>query len=145
MACVRKRRGRWVLDFADQNGVRRWVTTRWSSDADKGKAEKLLARLAVQVDDGSFEPKTEQRNFSQLVDSYLSQLDVREHTKRDYEQILNARLKPYFGSVKLRAITPQVVEQYRAWVRSRARQSARSTRTSRSYRWCSSTRRGIAG
>ena len=116
MACVRKRRGRWILDFTDQHGIRRWVTTRWSSDADKLKAEKLLARFAVQVDDGTFEARSEQRNFIQLVDSYISQLDVRAHTKREYEQIINSRVKIFFGAMKLRAITPRNLEEYREWV-----------------------------
>jgi integrase len=121
VACVRKRRGRWVLDFTDGKGVRRWLTTKWSSDADKEKAEKLLARLSVQVEDGSYEPKREQRDFSQLVDSYVSQLDVREHTKCDYMQIINGRLRPYLGSMKLRGVTPQIVERYRAWVQEQGK------------------------
>lgn len=26
MACIRKRRGKWVVDYRDGAGVRRWVT-----------------------------------------------------------------------------------------------------------------------
>jgi hypothetical protein len=94
---------RWVLDFSDQFGVRRWVTTQWSADTDKPKADKLLARLSVQVDEGVFEARNEQRTFPQLVEAYISQLDVRELTKLEYQQIITARLQPFFGGMKLRA------------------------------------------
>lgn len=104
------------MDFVDQTGVRRWVTTKWSDEADKAKADKLLARLCVQIDDGSFEAKNEQRTFSQLVEAYLEQLDVRRLTNLEYRQIITARLIPFFGNMKLRAITPRIVEDFRGWI-----------------------------
>ena len=38
MACVRKRRGKWIADYRDAAGVRRWATCRT-----KGEAEDLVA------------------------------------------------------------------------------------------------------
>jgi integrase len=119
MACVRMRRGKWTLDFRDQTGSRRWIQTRWSSDKDKPKAEKLLVQYEAQIDDGKFTAKKDQRNFEQLTEAYLANLDVRKFTRVDYESVINTHLKVYFGRIKLRAITPLVVEQFRAWMQGR--------------------------
>jgi hypothetical protein len=40
MACIRKRRGGWVVDYRDATGRRRWVTCKT-----KQKAEDTLARV----------------------------------------------------------------------------------------------------
>ena len=34
MACVRKRRGKWVVDYRDGAGIRRWITCETRRDAD---------------------------------------------------------------------------------------------------------------
>lgn len=122
MACVRARRGRWTLDFRDQTGTRRWITTKWpATDDHRHKAEKELARLAVAVDDGAFQSKTQQRDFAQLVDAYTRQLDVRTLTRADYVAIMGTHLTPFFGATKLRAITPQQIEDFRAWMQARGK------------------------
>ena len=121
MSCVRKRRGAWTLDFRDQTGTRRVIQTQWSADCDRLKAEKLLVQYLAQIDDGKFEAKSEQRNFEQLIEAYLAQLDVRKPTRSEYLAIINTHIKPCFGNMKLRAITPQVVEQFRGWVQDKGR------------------------
>ena len=40
MACVRKRRGKWVVDFRDQHGKRHWETYRTKKEADDALAER---------------------------------------------------------------------------------------------------------
>jgi len=105
------------------------VTTRWpATEENKPKAEKLLARLDVQVDDGTFESRTEQKTFAQLATAYLGALTVRALTRCDYEVIINNRLVPYFGPTKLRAVRAQDVEEYRAHAQQTA--SARGGRLS---------------
>jgi integrase len=121
MACVSKRRGFWTLDYFDQHGTRRWETTRWSSDADKMKAEKRLAKRMIQIEDDSFEAKHEHKRFDQLIDAWLGQLDVRQNTRCDYVQIIRARLRPFFGDIRLRAISPKKIEDYRAWVQEQGK------------------------
>jgi integrase len=122
MACVRARRGRWTLDFRDQNGARRWKTTRWpATEENRAKADKELARCAIAVDDGVFQSKTQQRDFSQLVAAWTAQLDVRSLTRADYLAVITHHLVPHFGVTKLRAITPQQVEEFRAWMQTRGK------------------------
>ena len=35
MACIRKRRGKYVVDYRDNLGVRRWITHDTRKDAEK--------------------------------------------------------------------------------------------------------------
>ena len=49
MACVRFRRGRWVIDFYDQDGERRWYTmpkgtSRQDANIKKGELEKKVQK-----------------------------------------------------------------------------------------------------
>src|SRR5436309_12876452 len=41
MACIRKRRGRWVVDYRDALGIRRWVTCETKREADEVLSEKI--------------------------------------------------------------------------------------------------------
>jgi len=116
MACVRNRRGVWTLDYRDQNGVRHWEQTRWAAtEENRLKAEKLLARRAVQVEDGSYEARRDAKTFEQLIKAFRAALVVRDATREDYELIIK-RLLEFFGPTrKVRTINVQDVEEYRAW------------------------------
>lgn len=43
MPCVRKRRGRWVADFRDSTGRRRWISRRTKTEAQRALADALPA------------------------------------------------------------------------------------------------------
>lgn len=47
MACITKRRGRWVIDFYDQHGKRRWVTL--PEGTTKTRAKEELRAIEDQV------------------------------------------------------------------------------------------------
>ena len=47
MACIRKRRGRWVIDFYDQYGKRRWQTL--AEGKTKGDAKDQLREIEEKV------------------------------------------------------------------------------------------------
>lgn len=122
MACAKyrirkgKTTGHWHLDFRDQTGKRQIIQlSRLTKDNEKDKAEahKQLLRYAVSVEDGTFIARSEQIDFQQLSERYLAQTRVRALTKIDYERIIYTRLKEHFKSMKLRAITSLLVEQYR--------------------------------
>jgi hypothetical protein len=66
MACVVKRRGKWVLDYRDQHGRRHWETT----DGNKKDAELLLAKRLQEVSRGEYQPDREQRTFEELAGAY---------------------------------------------------------------------------
>ena len=56
MACVVKRRGKYVLDY-DQNGKRRWETT----NANKKEAALLIAQRVQEVARGAVRPRMGRR------------------------------------------------------------------------------------
>jgi integrase len=111
MACVRKRRGKWVIDFRDQTGVRRWETFRTRREADDALHER---RKEIERD--TYTPQREQMTFDQLVDEFRAAhiaSQLREATRRDYESCLSCHLLPHFKGWRVRAITVAAVERYR--------------------------------
>ena len=54
MARVAQRRGKYVLDYYDQNGKRRWETT----SGNKKEAELLLAQRLQEIDRGDFQTRS---------------------------------------------------------------------------------------
>jgi hypothetical protein len=42
VACIKKRRGRWVVDYRDATGVRRWITCRTRDEAKDVLRDKLF-------------------------------------------------------------------------------------------------------
>lgn len=101
MACIRKRRGKWVVDFRDGAGVRHWKTCET-----KREAEDFLDQER---------PKTRQWNHL-TVDSgvTVSQYGVRwlniikptlkQGTHRLYGLILKVHILPLLGDVKVRQL-----------------------------------------
>jgi len=41
MACIKKRRGKWVVDYRDTEGHRRWVTV----EGNREDAEQVLGKI----------------------------------------------------------------------------------------------------
>jgi len=112
MACIRKRRNKWVIDFRDQTGKRRWETIGGS----KRDAELLLAERLQQVNRHEYLAVSDEKTLAELADAYYSghiAVNIRESTRKDYEVLLRRHLLPYLGRTRLRAITPQLVEAWR--------------------------------
>ena len=131
MSCVRSRRGKWVLDFYDQDKTRRWITTKWpATEANRLLAEKELARHANAVEDCTFLSKTQQRDFAQLVDAWTAQLDVRPLTRADYQAVIKHHLSKFFGDSKLRAITRSEWKSFARGCKAAARACVPPTRRS---------------
>jgi integrase len=110
MACVRKRRGKWVLDFRDQHGKRHWQTFATRREADAG-----LIRIGGAIARNEYQASAEQLTFAELAKVFDSAHIAlkRESTAAGYRTIVVRHLEPYFGPIKLRRITPQVVEAFR--------------------------------
>jgi len=116
MACVRNRRGKWCLDYRDQDGKRRWETT----DLNKKEANLLLAQRIQEIGKGEFQSTGDQYNFDQLVDAFTDGhiVNVRDTTAKDYKGNINRHILPYFKGWKIRTVTMQHVEAYRADMQS---------------------------
>jgi integrase len=112
MACICKRRDKWILDYRDQHGVRRWETT----NGTRKEAEHLLAQRLQEIGKGEFQSQRDQMTFDELSEAYKSghvAVNVRENTRRDYERNIRLYLVPYFTGVKVRTITPEMIEAFR--------------------------------
>jgi hypothetical protein len=58
MACVKKRRGRWVADYRDPTGKRHW-----ESYDTKKEAEAALARSTVAIKEGRYSAPNDKRTI----------------------------------------------------------------------------------
>ena len=101
MACIRRRRGKWVVDYRDRAGIRRWKTC-----ATKREAEDFL-----DVE----RPKTRQwsqptvnhgikvRDYAEhWLDLIKSTVKARTHIR--YKELLELRILPAFGDVKVQQL-----------------------------------------
>jgi len=101
MACIRKRRGQWVVDYRDGSGVRRWKTCQT-----KRQAEDFL---------DAERPKTRQWRQA-AVDANITigqyavrwltviQPTIKPRTYIRYEELWRVHLKPAFEHVKVREL-----------------------------------------
>ncbi len=101
MACVRKRRGKWVVDWRDGGGVRRWKTfdTRRAAE-DFLDLERPKTRQWIQpaVDPGITLDKYAERWKAQITAT------VKPRTLEAYTQILDQHLLPVFGATKVQQL-----------------------------------------
>ena len=61
MACISKRRSRWVIDFYDTRGKRRWITM--PKGTTKKKATEALREIEDQLRRGVYLPDKKIPNF----------------------------------------------------------------------------------
>ena len=114
MACVSKRRDRWVIDFYDQHGKRRVRTMKKGST--KTQATEELRKIEKEVNSGIFLPTKKIPGFSEVADLWLQnkKMDVRGHTLDAYESHVRNNLKPYFGHMKITGIRFEAIEGFMA-------------------------------
>ncbi len=99
MACIRKRRGHWCLDYRDQLGHRHWETTK----DNRKEAERLLAERVREISRGTYRRPAEQVSFEDLAQAFLKDVEakvrgktLRDTTLKDYRRNLNRHLLPWF-------------------------------------------------
>jgi hypothetical protein len=112
MACIRKRRGHWCLDYRDQQGMRHWETTK----GNRKEAERLLAERVREISRGTYRAPAERVSFEGLAQAFLKDAEpnVRETTFKDYRGNLNRHLTPWFQGWNLLDIRRADVEDFRA-------------------------------
>jgi integrase len=111
MACVAKRRGRWILDFYDQHGERRWVTMPKGTTKDKAKEE--LRAIEDQVNKKMFLPSAKVLLFSEVAREWIEykKLKLRETTWEVYE----GHIRNHFHDLdrlKINRVTIATVEKF---------------------------------
>jgi integrase len=111
MACIRKRRGKFVVDFRDAAGVRRWVTCDTRREAEQALAGLLRERrqtLRPEVD-----PEV---TFVEYAQRWLKLLApaVKPRTLKSYHDTLRLHLVPVFGATRLRQLHKSAVRSFLA-------------------------------
>jgi len=110
MAVV-KRRGKWILDYYDQHGIRRWETTQ----GNKKEAKELEAQRFLEIGRGSYlSPKEKKVPFSNFANEWLNgrEAKIRPATIGQYRDHVGKHLSPFFGSVLVGRIDMPLVEAY---------------------------------
>ncbi|OGP49634.1 MAG: hypothetical protein A2Y79_04875 [Deltaproteobacteria bacterium RBG_13_43_22] len=111
MSCVRKRRGKWVIDFYDQFRKRHWETVGTS----ERKANKKLAERIMEVEEGTFLVSGNSKTFEEVAKDWFETQVIpkkRPKTARYYRNIKDNHLVPYFGKVKVNRIDFSLIEKY---------------------------------
>ncbi len=100
MACIRKRRGRYVVDYRDGAGIRRWVTCRTRQEADDVLAAKVRE---------SRQPTRPVVDHNLTVAVYAERwlgllTTLKPRTIDTYSDALRLHLLPHLGGVKVRLL-----------------------------------------
>jgi integrase len=111
MACITKRRGRWVIDFYDQTGKRRWKTLKQGTKKKQAKDE--LRAIEDMVSRGVYLPARKVPTFEEVRKQWLEykKPNLRETTYEVYEIISKYHLKE-LDELRVTQITPVVVEKF---------------------------------
>ena len=111
MAKVCKRRCRWVLDFYDQHGRRRWITL--PEGTTKAKAKEDLRAIEDQVNKKMFLPSAKVLLFSEVAREWIEhkKLKLRETTWEVYEGHVRNHFQDLDG-FKINRITIATVEKF---------------------------------
>lgn len=100
MACVTKRRGRYVIDFYDSQGNRKRKTLK--AGTTKAKARDILRDIEIQLAKGLYLPEERIPLFSEVAKDWLEfkKLNIRKstwfclegHTRNHFEKLNNLRV-----------------------------------------------------
>jgi integrase len=111
MACIAKRRNRYIIDFYDNQGKRRWKTL--PKGTTKKKAKESMRDIEDQVARGIYLPDKKIPIFSKVAEDWLEykEPNVRESTLKMYK----GHLKHHFqdvNNIKVNRITMAKVEKF---------------------------------
>jgi integrase len=109
MACVKRRRGRWVLDFRDVAGKRHWETYRTREEADTALENRLK-----QLRQGALVAPTKLPTFEKLAKDWLATKNGhRVSSFAQWQVHLEKHLIPALGPIRLDKIRVKHLEDFR--------------------------------
>ena len=106
MACIRERRGRWVLDYGDASGLRRWETYRTKREAEDALAAALPSTRQIRVP--SVDPSVTVQAYAERWLKLCANL--KPATIRSYSDKLECHILPALGTIKLRRLARAVIK-----------------------------------
>jgi len=107
MACVKKRRGKWVIDYRDTNGKRRWETV-------EGNREDAELRMS-EIIGGGKKPVDRKAIFKQWAEHWLeteAKPRLKNSTYLEYKAVLENHLYPFFGSMRFFKVRREDVKRF---------------------------------
>jgi integrase len=111
MACIRKRRGQWVVDFRDGGGVRRWRTF-----GTKREAEDFLARTIPEVRQRRRALVPVTITLQAYADRWIRLMasTVKPRTLASYAGMLRLHLLPAFGAWRVQYLEKGSIKSFLA-------------------------------
>jgi integrase len=107
MACIKKRRAKWVVDYRDSQGKRHWET-----QPNRDKARERLAEILNPREEP--EQSVETRTFQQYGDWWLencAQGAIKASTFEEYKSVLQKHVYPTLGEIQFTEVKrPQIRE-----------------------------------
>ena len=112
MACIAKRRNRYVIDFYDNQGKRRWKTL--PEGTTKSDAKKVLRDIEDKIDKGIYIPQKNLPFFSEVAEMWLKSKmpNIRHSTYKQYKGHLENHLKPFYDGYRINRINYDKVEKF---------------------------------
>ena len=101
MACIRRRRGRWVVDYRDAFGVRRWITCETRREAEDAQAKAV--RESRQVARPVVNPDETVQGYSERWVSLIAPT-LKPRTLEGYREKLRNHVLPAFGAMRVRQV-----------------------------------------
>lgn len=109
MACIRKRRGKWVVDFRDQSGRRHWKTFSTQKAAKDG-----LTELSKHVKDGTYVNPATLPSFEKVARDWLDAKRDHPRATWDYWRTqVERHFIPEFGPLRIDEVTTLRIEAFR--------------------------------
>jgi len=106
MACIRKRRGKWMVDYRDASGKRRWETIEGNRKDAEDRLAKIIASGRRVIDT--------KRTLDEYVQEWLNtyaRTHVKESTLGEYEAVFKNHIIPVFGRLPFSKITREMVKR----------------------------------
>jgi integrase len=117
MACVKKRRGKWVADYRDHTGRRHWETYETRKEA-----QTALAAHTVALKDNRYVPPNDRRTVKDAFDSWFklcvegsdnkSGKPLRPATQALYSMTWRVHLEERWGPLKLRQVDAEAIARW---------------------------------
>jgi integrase len=101
MACIRKRRGKWVVDYRDSAGIRRWATcdTKRAAEDELDKKRRESRQGTRPVVDPDITVQAYSERWLILIKA-----TVKAATYLSYSNMLRLHILPAFGATKVRQV-----------------------------------------
>src|SRR5215510_12133604 len=109
MACVRKWRNNWVIDYRDAEGTRRIITV-----GSKDEGNQKLADISQALKQGTYDPGKAKQKIKDYAVEWLESRrpEVKPSTSANYEYALRVHILPALGNFEIGKLTRPAVRRF---------------------------------